>query len=335
MAVYNWSQIAASNSNSDPSINWAEGQAPSSVNDSARAMMARLAEYFADQSGSLETTGVGTAYSLLTNQGFDSLVHMHKKKFKTVFHTTCGATPTLNVDGLGAQQIAFVDGVLAWAGSIQQGSIWDITFFNTTPGFFYLSGGSAHVPVGTVHDFAGFTAPPGYLLCAGQSVSRATYASLFSVISTNYGAGDGVSTFGIPDYRGRVLAGKDDMGGAGAGRINTINTDGGTIIGTVLGSSGGSSTHVQTNAEMAKHNHPAVDTGHGHGISTSSGNSGVATAGSGPQTAPGPGANFTNNDGLTILPGSANLVIADSGASNAMAWLQPTMIVNKIIYAGA
>ena len=68
------------------------------------------------------------------------------------------------------------------------------------------------VPVGTVLDYAGFSSPSGYLLCDGLAVSRATYSPLFSVIGEMYGIGDGSTTFNIPDFRGRVAVGKDNMG---------------------------------------------------------------------------------------------------------------------------
>lgn len=62
-------------------------------------------------------------------------------------------------------------------------------------------------PPGTVTAFAGSTAPEGWLLCDGSAVSRTAYAALFAVIGTTYGAGNGSTTFTLPDLRGRVAAG--------------------------------------------------------------------------------------------------------------------------------
>ena len=62
-------------------------------------------------------------------------------------------------------------------------------------------------PPGTVAAFAGSTAPAGWLLCDGSAVSRTAYADLFAVIGTTYGAGNGSTTFALPDLRGRVAAG--------------------------------------------------------------------------------------------------------------------------------
>ena len=72
------------------------------------------------------------------------------------------------------------------------------------------------MPAGMLFPFAGASAPTGYLLCHGQAVSRTTYADLFTAIGTTYGTGDGSSTFNLPDLRGRVIAGQDDMGGSSA-----------------------------------------------------------------------------------------------------------------------
>lgn len=77
---------------------------------------------------------------------------------------------------------------------------------------------SALMPTGTVLPFAGVNAPTGYLFCDGDAISRTTYSSLFDVIETTYGVGDNSTTFNIPDLRGRVIAGQDDMGGVSADR---------------------------------------------------------------------------------------------------------------------
>jgi phage-related tail fiber protein len=68
-------------------------------------------------------------------------------------------------------------------------------------------------PIGTILDYGGVTPPPGYLFCNGAPLNRSTYAALFAVIGTQFGGGDGVSTFNLPDLRGRFTRGVD--GGAG------------------------------------------------------------------------------------------------------------------------
>jgi microcystin-dependent protein len=128
--------------------------------------------------------------------------------------------------------------------------------------------GAVSAPAGTINSFAGTTAPSGWLLCAGQTVSRSTYANLFAVVGTTYGAGDGSTTFALPDLRGRTVAGKDDMGGSTASRL----TAGGSgITGTTLGANGGTETHTLTTAQMPSHTHTQdshnhTQNAHNHGI---------------------------------------------------------------------
>lgn len=79
-------------------------------------------------------------------------------------------------------------------------------------------------PVGTLLDYAGTTAPSGYLMCDGRSLTTAAYPSLFAVVGYAYG-GSGAN-FNIPDFRGRFARYLDNMGGTAAGR------DSGRVIGT-------------------------------------------------------------------------------------------------------
>lgn len=65
------------------------------------------------------------------------------------------------------------------------------------------------VPPGVVLPFAGATAPQGWILCDGSAVSRTIYAALFAAIASAHGSGDGSTTFNIPDYRGRIIRGRD------------------------------------------------------------------------------------------------------------------------------
>ena len=114
-----------------------------------------------------------------------------------------------------------------------------------------------------------------WLKCEGQAVSRSVYSALFGEIGTAFGAGDGSTTFNIPDARGRALIGV----GSGTG-----------LTARVLGSSGGAETHILTEAQMPAHYHTAYNASTGGGgsqitVPTSGGNmvsdNRTATAGSG------------------------------------------------------
>lgn len=96
-------------------------------------------------------------------------------------------------------------------------------------------------PPGIINIYAGATAPSGWLICDGAAVSRTTYASLFAAIGTTYGAGNGSSTFNLPNLKGRVPVGRD----TGQSEFDS------------LGETGGAKTHTLTEAEMPSHNHSA------------------------------------------------------------------------------
>lgn len=129
-------------------------------------------------------------------------------------------------------------------------------------------------PAGVVLPFAGSTAPTGWLLCFGQAVSRTTYAALFTALGTSYGAGDGSTTFALPDLRGRIPGGKDNMGGSAASRLTTAGSG---VDGATLGAAGGAQTHTLTNAQLPT---SAIGTG-GSTIARGSTVSDLQTIGSG------------------------------------------------------
>jgi hypothetical protein len=83
------------------------------------------------------------------------------------------------------------------------------------------------LPVGSLISYAGATAPSGYLLCDGSAVSRTTYSDLFSVLSTTYGAGNGSTTFNLPDLRGRVPVGAGNDGTAANNVSRTVGAKSG------------------------------------------------------------------------------------------------------------
>jgi len=172
-------------------------------------------------------------------------------------------------------------------------------------------------PVGAVLDYAGTTAPTGWLFCYGQEISRTTYAALFTAISTTYGVGNGTTTFNVPDLRGRVVAGQDDMGGTSANRLTGLS---GGVDGDVLGGAGGSQSHTLTVTEMPSHSHS--DSGHAHGTQAYD----VAGAGSFGLQAGG-GAQRAGSSGTH----TGWAVLSNTGGGGAHNNVQPTLILNKII----
>jgi microcystin-dependent protein len=113
---------------------------------------------------------------------------------------------------------------------------------------------SDSIPSGSIFPYAGISEPSDYLFCYGQTINRTTYSDLFTAIGTTYGVGDGSTTFALPDLRGRVVAGQDDMGGSSANRLTGAS---GGVNGDVLGAAGGDEGHQLTEAELAAHTHSA------------------------------------------------------------------------------
>lgn len=173
------------------------------------------------------------------------------------------------------------------------------------------------VPSGSLMPFAGASAPTGWLLCYGQAVSRTTYAALFTAIGTTYGAGDGSTTFTLPDLRGRVIAGQDDMGGTSANRLTDQS---GGLNGDTLGATGGAETHTLTTTEMPSHNHL---TGIGDSGTSALFIYGTSTTGT-------PGLATDNISNGTNTPDRQGLT-SSTGGGAAHNNVQPTIILNYII----
>jgi len=166
------------------------------------------------------------------------------------------------------------------------------------------------MPVGTVTPYAGTSAPTGWLFCFGQNVSRTTYAALFTAIGTTYGVGDGSTTFGIPDLRGRAIAGKDDMGGTSANRLTS------PINGDNLGAAGGSESHTLTLAQLPAHSHPLPE-----GVS-------------GTPVEANPGARFRGGYTNAVATSGSSTGTGNAGSGNSHNNVQPTIVLNYMIFAG-
>lgn len=196
-------------------------------------------------------------------------------------------------------------------------------------------------PIGSIQDFAGTSVPNGWLLAYGQAISRTTYSELFSVIGTTFGIGDGSTTFNLPDLRGRVGIGRDDMGGAAASRITAGGAPG--IDGTAMGAAGGAQEHTLTSTQSGTANHGHAHTlsaaaggGHSHTIPEWGAGGGtdyfqVQASGNGSGT---PQTTSTVSDHTHTLSGA---ITNHAGASAAAAHtnVQPAIIINKMIFAGA
>lgn len=313
--------IYASNWNEDDNANTTaapdgapEGMAPSGVNNVLRAHQGAV-KRFVVSSIPKTTGGSGAAYTLsyavAPGALVDGMTHLVQ------FHAANGTGATLNVNNLGATPLHY-HAAGAWRiappGLIDTDEVCRVAYHSSS-GAYRLLGRRNRT--GEVVPYAGSTAPAGTLFCYGQQVSRTTYAGLFAVISTTYGVGDGSTTFNLPDLRGRVAAGKSDMGGGDAG-----NLAGGGVLGAALG--------AQT---QATNTNVSGSTAGSLSVSTTS----IAMDGpnSAWNVADGPTlvalGNHTHSNVVSVGTTSGALSVSASGTSSAFSIVQPTRVLNYLI----
>ena len=327
LPFYSWSRTAASNATADSTVNWAEGMAPSAVNDSARAMMASTAAFRDDIAGAITTGGTSTAYTVTSYQVFSSLSTMANQLIAFTPHTTNGATVTLNVDGLGAKPLRPSPSVELLAGTLIQGTPYT-ALYNNSDAVWYLQNFYVNpyvIPLGGMIDYTGSSAPSSqFVIPIGQAISRTTYASLFSLISTTYGTGDGSTTFNVPDLTGRVVAMKEP---------SSVRLTSSYFVGnsTTLGATGGGESTALNSTNQLPQFTPSgtINTGtvafNGANISSGSGGGNSITTGGFSTT----GALNLNTATLSGWTFTGNAVGSASPA--AFKTVQPTIILNKIM----
>jgi microcystin-dependent protein len=328
MTLYKWSQTASADATADSTINWAEGQSPSSVNDSARAMMAATAKYRDDIAGAIVTSGTSQAYTISSFQVFDSLADMSGKTIAFAPHTTNGVGPvTLNVDGLGAKLLRTAPNVDLLAGVLIQGTPY-LAVYNNNDGAFYLHGffgNPYNMPLLGGMDFWDTVAPNSmFIFPQGQAISRATYAAAFARWGTKFGAGDGSTTFNVPNKMGRVSAMIES-----AQNLLTPTYFGADS--TQLGSIGGNQSHSLTIAETPAHTHPNTLSDPGHFHSLNAGN--MLVGGSSFPPASNSTSFVTTNINGVVNSNTTGITInnASQGGGVAHAIVQPTITCNYII----
>jgi len=181
----------------------------------------------------------------------------------------------------------------------------------------------SYVPPGAIFPYGGSSAPTGFLLCDGGSYNTSTYPTLYGVLGTSYGGGGGV--FNVPDCRGRALVGADNMGTGPANRLS-----GAGFTQTTLAGTGGAATIIQTEAQLATHNHGG-NTGftsahHTHSYTSPTNQNVSVQAGSNFSVI---GGNFSASTG-TDTPDHTHSISSD-GSSSAMIVCQPSILLTAII----
>jgi microcystin-dependent protein len=158
------------------------------------------------------------------------------------------------------------------------------------------------IPSGTIVPWSDSSIPSGFLECAGAAVSRSTYAALFAIIGTTYGAGNGSTTFNVPDLQDNVAVSKSPTKTlASTGGANTV-----TATGNVAGSTANATL---SEAQLASHSHPTKTNTQGVGPAygltpTGSSNFGFSTGntGSGSGHSHNMSANFAGDATSVVQP---------------------------------
>ena len=218
-----------------------------------------------------------------------------------------------------------------------------------------------YTPAGVIYPYAGANLPTGWIWCDGTSYGTATYSNLFTALGYAYG-GSGAN-FNVPDLRGRVGAGKDNMGGTAANRLTST---GAGIAGTALNATGGTETVTLASTQSGLPAHTVnADGGHTHTVGTQSANHShgitvnnnaflVDVYGLATSAGPGPVGGFWNDyagpvgargdHGHTasastedtahthsVTGGSHQHTVTAANAASSHSNTQPTIIINYII----
>ena len=347
-AIWQWSLTPATNGSADPSINWASGNAPSAINPSGRAMMARIAEWRDDTSGSLATTGSGNAYLLATNQAaggggicaspLTAPPNGTQLAFSASF-TNSAANPTLQVDTCPAAAIVVAGAggaALNAASMIVQSIAYRVTYQTSITSWVIQNtlGTMAPVPLGGMIPFTGSAVPTGWAWANGQCLSNATYPAYYALLGSPGSGACSAGYFQVIDLRGRVPAGLDNLGGASAASRLTSSAQGCGTAMTSVGAfcSNGVESQTLTVAQLPQHTHSGT-TGsdfpdHSHTYSAPSLGYGTGTA---------PNYFFSGAGSATQSGGAsarhAHSFTTDGGTGGGVARpnVMPTLAVNYII----
>ena len=201
------------------------------------------------------TTGSANAYVLTPTPALTA--YAAGISVRAVLSFTNTGAATLNISGLGAKSIKRQDGSALAANMMINTQESDLVYDGTN--FILLNPAGGNDPAGVVKAYTAATAPNGWLLCDGSAISRTTYAALFAITGTAFGAGDGSTTFNLPNITGRYPVGLP----SGA----TIGATVGTALSSAEDRAVGQHTHTFTGSELAGHTHATDSQGaHNHDV---------------------------------------------------------------------
>lgn len=264
--LVHFSLDASSNDTAAPPINFVEGAPANTVNNSIRAMMAALAAYEADNSGSLVASGAaGNLLILSTNQIF-TLANF-SKAFTLAFTADAVNSGPVSIVVDGITRLLHRPGSIPLGpGDISPGRVYRVAYVPALSRFIVVS--PEIVPPGTYGHFATpASIPSGWIECDGSAVGRDTHAALFGRIGAFAGPGNGSTTFNLPDLGGRAIFSRN-------GAVPRLTAAGG-INGNVVGAVGGADTVTLSVAQMPAHGHDAEADEAGGRVASETGQAGA------------------------------------------------------------
>ena len=242
-------------------------------------------DYLAPNADYIVGAGSANAYTTTFIPAITTLTDGIKYRFKANISNT-GAS-TLNANSLGVTPIVNWYGNPLVGGEIVASANIEVTYntsFNGGNGAWVIENTIALPPVGSTMRWKTSTAPAGWLVCGGQTVSRTVYSALFSLLGTTYGAGDGSSTFNLPNSTDRM--------NIGAGNLYGLGSTGGSKDAIVV-----SHTHTATST--------VTDPGHQHPFAV----------GFGAQSGPNVCVAATNIQNYNVNTANTGITVATTNAS--------------------
>jgi microcystin-dependent protein len=326
-----WSGVAtysATNQITLTTVEETKGTFGAGTKEVMASQLASTSMFREDIAGAIVTGGTATAYTVASYRKYGTLAQLDGNIIAFTPHATNGQGATIAIDGLTAKPLRLSPGVSIESGVLVAGTPY-LGLYNHTDGAVYLHGmgGNAYgIPLGAGMDYWGATAPSSaFAFPIGQAISRTTYANLFTLFGTTYGAGDGSTTFNLPDRRGRASAQVDPT-------TLVLNSATMTPDGATRGAIGGSQSNQLSTPNLPPYTPSGTIT---NGAITfpivDNSSSGNGTAGS---VVTGSNAGVTVDLTSRLKPSQATSTFAGSpqgGTSTAFTNMQPTILCNYIM----
>jgi hypothetical protein len=184
-SIYDWSTTASDNGAADATVNYAEGQTPASLNNSARAVMARVAAWLKGLGAAITHGGTSNAYTLTLATGHQITAYATGMRFLWKPNGNSSGSVTLNVDGVGAKKVYLPTGTQAGSGHIASGTLLDVVYdatLDAAAGGFQIVGSSS--ATGAQAADPGLTALAALSWASGTPLFQATAADTYSLTLT-------------------------------------------------------------------------------------------------------------------------------------------------------